>query len=145
MILGDPGMFHRQVTHSVMTAVLVSLLVAIVARKFQTDAKYWSILTLSLYLSHLGLDMLLNDPAPPYGIQLFWPISETYFIFPVSLFGRFDYFDPEVGMWRTIFSLPNLFAVLREALIMSLPVALSWQVTNLQTPKRKRLFLPTFR
>jgi inner membrane protein len=145
IFLGNPGMFHRQVTHSVLTAICVSIVVAWVVKRLRGNAKYWGLVTLSLYLSHLILDMMLNDPAPPYGIQLFWPLSETYFISPITVFSRFDYFDPQIGIWRSVFSLPNLFTVLREALIMALPIALSWRLAKPQpfkAPpiKKKRLY-----
>jgi inner membrane protein len=150
LLLGDPRAFHRQGSHSLTAALAVGGLVALLGSVLKVDfswakrrknqpsqpvlnyalVKYWKLNPIrwgvwaaALYASHIVLDMLVADPSPPRGIQLLWPLSETYFSFPISLFGRFDYFDPSLGMVRSILSLQNVFTVLREIILM---VPLVW-------------------
>lgn len=99
----------------------------ILARKrLSTDRETWLFLG-SIFIANMpDLDLLVNDPSPPFGAQLLWPFSEAYFISPVTLFSNFDYFHPEVGMVKTLFSTHNLFATLREAAFMTPFVVIIW-------------------
>jgi inner membrane protein len=130
LLLGDPRAFHRQGSHSLIAALAVGGLVALLVRHWQLNRIRWGIWAAVLYTSHIILDMLVADPSPPRGIQLLWPFSETYFSFPISLFGRFDYFDPNLGMVRSILSLQNVFTVLREIIVMSPLVWLTQRFTS---------------
>jgi len=81
-----------------------------------------------MYLSHVVLDLLVNDPSPPFGVQLLWPFSESYFMSPVTPFARFDYFDSAVGMVKSLFSIHNLGTMLREILLIGPLLGLAWFV-----------------
>ena len=83
-----------------------------------------------MYLSHVVLDLLVNDPSPPFGVQLLWPFSELYFISPITPFAGFDYFDPAAGVVRTLLSSHNLTTMFREILLMAPFVGLCWCVGN---------------
>jgi hypothetical protein len=76
------------------------------------------------------LDLFVDDPSPPYGAQALWPISDQYFIAPVRPFPRFDYFDPALGIARTVLSLHNLLAIFQEIVLLSPFVGLAWYVGN---------------
>ena len=47
------------------------------------------------------------------------PDSEAYFISPITPFAGFHYFDPELGIVRTLLSVKNIATVLREILLMA--------------------------
>ena len=83
--------FHRGPTHSIFIALLVSLLLAWIANRWQRRSSTGSLysykallcFTLALYTSHLSLDLIT---AGGRGMQLFWPLSTQYFQAPFSLF-----------------------------------------------------------
>jgi len=70
------------------------------------------------YLSHVLLDMLSKDTAAPYGVELFWPFSDTFTISPVLVFD-----DIWRGTFEKLLGLHNWLAVLREIFIVG-PVVL---------------------
>jgi inner membrane protein len=123
LLLGNPTLFHRQATHSITASLLVGAMVSMLARWRQPSVNLIKVgaWTTALYFSHIFLDMLVTDPSPPRGLQLFWPFSDAYFIFPITVFGGFDYFDPEIGMIRSMLAVNNLMTVIRELMLM-LPV-----------------------
>lgn len=117
---GDPGIFHRQASHSLIVAILVGLLTALIAKILHF--KQWNILAISvwgLYTSHILLDLLVTD-EPPGGTQAFWPFSSDYFVSPITIFGGFDYGGS--GLFEFLFSLltwQNLLTILQEIIILT--------------------------
>jgi membrane-bound metal-dependent hydrolase YbcI (DUF457 family) len=87
---------HRTVTHSVggviaVTAVIVVTIVSIVVTGKVTGVRprvrYLIAVALVLaFTSHLLLDWLGADPTPPYGLQVFWPFSDRWYISGLDLF-----------------------------------------------------------
>lgn len=130
LILGDPRVFHHQGIHSLFAGVMVGLIVGGVAMRRKLNEIEWGTWGGCLYLSHVLLDLLVNDPSVPYGVQLLWPFSQAYFISPVTPFDRFDYFDPEHGIIRTMLSLHNLGAMMREAAILAPILGLTWYISG---------------
>jgi inner membrane protein len=120
LFLGNPAIFHRQGTHSIAASILVGILVSILSRWNRASAKFirLGVWATALYFSHIVLDLLVTDPSPPRGLQLFWPFSDAYFISPITVFGGFNYFNPEMGMLRSILRANNLITVLREIALM---------------------------
>lgn len=128
LLIGDIRSFHHQGMHSITASVLVGLLISLLARQWKLNWVGWGLWGGGIYLSHVLLDLLVNDPSPPFGSQLFWPFSKSYFISPITPFARFDYFNPGLGMVRTIFTLHNFGAVLREVILMTPLVGLTWYI-----------------
>ena len=135
LLLGDVRSFHHQATHSLAAVALVGLLVGGVSRRWKLNGLWWGFWAGSLYLSHLVLDFLVNDPSPPFGVQLLWPFSESYFISPITLFARFDYFDPAVGMLTPLLSFHNLGAMLQEIALMAPFLGLAWYLGQSHSEK----------
>ncbi len=109
---------------------MVSLLVGRLATMWKLNGIGWGIWGGSLYLSHVVLDLLVNDPSPPLGVQLLWPFSGSYFISPITPFASFDYFDPAMGIASTLFSVHNLTTTLREILLMAPLVGFAWWINK---------------
>jgi inner membrane protein len=126
LLLGDPRLFHRQGSHSVTAAVLVGLLIGCLARWCRLNGRWWGIWGGSLYLSHVILDTFVDDPSPPFGVQLLWPFSNDYFISSVTPLPRFDYFDPDVGFIQTMLSVHNLMAMIQEITVLAPFLAIAW-------------------
>lgn len=70
LLRGDLSSFHHQATHSLAAVVIVSLLVGGLASRWALKWFRWAIWGGSLYLSHVVLDLLVNDSAPPFRVQL---------------------------------------------------------------------------
>ena len=78
----------------------------------------------SLYLSHVLLDYLVQDPSPPLGVQVFWPFSDKYYMAPFAFFSSFDRPDTlAVATIPAFFTLHNVLTISIEVLFL-LPLLL---------------------
>ncbi|NJO78635.1 MAG: metal-dependent hydrolase [Cyanobacteria bacterium RM1_2_2] len=120
LVLGNPAIFHRQGTHSITASILVGIFVSMLGRWNRASVKFiqLGVWATALYFSHIFLDLLVTDPSPPRGVQLLWPFSNAYFISPITIFNGFNYFDPEIGMLRSVLRLNNLMTALREIVLL---------------------------
>ncbi|ERT07954.1 hypothetical protein M595_2132 [Lyngbya aestuarii BL J] len=120
LLRGEPGIFHRQATHSLILAIIVGVLTALIAKSIKF--KHWNWFSLwigGLYAGHIFLDLMVADDAPPSGVQLFWPFTSDYFIFPLTIFGGFNYGGSGLfGFLFSLFSFQNLIFVLQEIVIL---------------------------
>jgi membrane-bound metal-dependent hydrolase YbcI (DUF457 family) len=77
---------HRTVTHSVGAAVVVGLAAAAMAGRARRPVARVSLMCAAAYATHLLLDWLGADRFPPFGLQIFWPFSDGWFISGWDLF-----------------------------------------------------------
>jgi inner membrane protein len=104
------GLFHHGVTHSLGFALIVGAIAGAVARlRGRKDYGKLAVLTVALYASHVLVDLLSEDNYLQNGIGLpaLWPLTETYFIFPIL---------PSVDRDH-LFTLGNAKAVMLEPLL----------------------------
>jgi hypothetical protein len=113
---------HRTGMHSVGALGLVLAAAAMAARW-----RGWPVLATTMacgiaFGSHLFLDWLGHDAAPPIGLLVLWPFSETYYISGADVFADVSrrYWKPEE------FILKNAQAVARELLILGPIALLAW-------------------
>lgn len=94
--------FHRSVTHSIVFAIAMAPLLALLARKLHKDRdaslREWSLLFFLGLFTHALLDAFTN-----YGTQLFWPFSRY-----AVAFNTIFIIDP-------LYTLPLLFGVIIAA------------------------------
>ncbi len=114
--------YHHYFTHSLGFTALFGLAAYIVSRTLRKTRPLRDAAVLTVvYLSHILLDMVGRDTTPPFGVQLFWPFSEVFYILPVSLFDE---------VWRgtlgKLFGLHNWLAVARELLVLGPIVVFLW-------------------
>jgi len=128
LLLGDLRTFHHQASHSLTAVMIVFLSIGGLARRWNLNGKAWGLWGGGLYLSHILLDLLVNDPSLPFGVQLLWPFSDSYFISPVTIFASFDYFDQTIGILSSLLSVHNLQTMVREILLMAPLVGLAFLV-----------------
>ena len=115
LLVGDPSRFHHGPSHSIGFAIFFGILAGFFFRR----RLYAFLIASSLYLSHVILDFLVQDPSPPHGVPLFWPLSHEYYMAPFAFFPRSDYMSSSAEpLWSTIFSLHNLSTVLIEAALL---------------------------
>jgi inner membrane protein len=85
-LAGSPALYHQGITHSMGIGLLISLAAAGVFRVTGWPFMPVFVLCFFSYLSHLIIDFLGPDGRSPYGVPLFWPITDRYFISPRPLF-----------------------------------------------------------
>lgn len=120
LLMNEPNRYHHGISHSFGAAVLVSGMIAWLHKLpvFQkVHVSFGSALT--LYSSHLVLDMLTLDARLPLGIPLFWPLSGTYLHVPVLPPVKHSFLDDAtIAQFLTdAFSTHNLGVVLMECLL----------------------------
>lgn len=150
VLYGDPGLFHRGPTHSLMGAVILSapiaLLLAFLApppgdRNGGAGARFlrWYGFVLPVYTAHLILDMMAPDTAHSSGVRLLWPLTDAYFTAPIPVpEATREFFDLEfgpdtAGFFRTLFSAHAVAVYLAEALLFSPLLVLPFLAARLRS------------
>ena len=115
---------HRTVTHSLGAVVAVGLFMIIATAVTGKVTRRIALTCVAAYASHLLLDWLQADPTPPYGLQLLWPISSTWFLSGWNIFLATDrrHFLALATMKR------NVVAVVQELVILGPLVAALWLI-----------------
>lgn len=88
-VLGRPGAYHRGITHTVVAALVFGALAGTLLWWRRKD-RWWPavLLCVAAYGSHLLVDSLTIDERGPAGAQFFWPLSDAYYVAPVTFFGE---------------------------------------------------------
>jgi len=128
ILAGAPATYHQGVSHSLAFGVIAGAIGAVVLRAVAgTAARLGFLLGFLCYGSHLVLDLFGPDTRPPYGIPLFWPLSDHTFLSPVQLLlgvshaGRTS---ASTGEWvKAVLALYNVAAVGLE-IVLILPFVL---------------------
>jgi membrane-bound metal-dependent hydrolase YbcI (DUF457 family) len=122
LMVGDLSRYHHGPSHSVGFAILFG----IAASLFFSRRLYTFIVASSLYFSHVALDYLVQDPSPPHGVPLLWPLTYEYYMAPLAFFPRFDYLARSTEPTLTvIFTLHNLSTIATEMVLLSPLLVLS--------------------
>lgn len=135
LLEGVPNKYHHGLSHSVLVGFLVSITIGAV---FFYNQKPWVFITLffSIYLSHILLDLFSLDQSYPYGLKLFWPFSNEYFISPRILFSDIRRANSSMEFLTSlILNEHNYKAVLRELIVLTPPVILlkfynKWRISH---------------
>jgi membrane-bound metal-dependent hydrolase YbcI (DUF457 family) len=88
-LLGHPGMFHRGLTHTLGAVVAVAVLGGLLWRRGElATARITALWAAAAYGSHLLVDYLTTCARPPHGGRFLWPLSDAYWIAPVTPLGE---------------------------------------------------------
>ena len=118
-----PFPFHRTATHSVLAAVLVTIVTAGVTGWVTGQVSWATALVCgAAFLSHLVLDWAGADDNPPFGVQPFWPFDGRWFISPWVVCPGTERQD--LLSWRTL--VINLKALVAEVAMFGPVVAVLW-------------------
>lgn len=124
----NPGILHRQATHSIFVAIFLGCLIAGIVHLLKIKNASWIGLWFAgLYASHVLLDLLVDDDGFPYGLQALWPFSQDYLISPLIIFNGFDYGKPGLTMLQAMMTWNNLIGVLKEFVLLTPIVWLAWR------------------
>jgi len=116
-VVGRPGAFHRGISHTVLAALVFGVVAATVARWRRWDG-WWPafLLCTAAYASHLLVDAFTIDQRGPAWAQFFWPLSDAYYISPVTIFGEILIDGrSRIGFIRSIVAWPTVVVLAREA------------------------------
>ena len=122
---------HRTFTHSLTATALVAIVAAAVAARLRAPVVAVALTCAAAHASHLFLDWLSADNFPPYGLQLFWPFSDRWYISGLDFFlgTRHQRF------FTTQALMINARAVTRELLILGPLAWIAWLV-GVKAPAR---------
>lgn len=85
MMIGNPEVFHRSMTHSLGAAGLIAFLIAAAAKKFKNlSFVKMFLVSLNVYFSHVALDYITGSVR-----FMLWPFKVS--IKPLSITALFDY------------------------------------------------------
>jgi inner membrane protein len=115
LLVGELGRYHHGPSHSIALAICFGIVSSLLFSR-----KCFAFLMGSgLYLSHVLLDYLIQDPSPPYGVPLFWPLSYEYYMAPFAFFRRFDYASHSVdSLLSPMLTFHNLLTVFLEVVLL---------------------------
>ena len=132
---------RHSATHSILF-IVICLVVLCLKRIIQKDASSDSEMNkvglsftavLLILSSHLALDALGEDGSFPYGIQLFWPISGEYFIFPASILPGVSQ-----GSWSELISRSNVELILLGTIVWG---SVFWGCLQYAARQKQRMIL----
>jgi inner membrane protein len=113
---------HRAASHSLGAALVVGLGAALVARRWQLPVLRTAVTCGAAYATHVLLDWLGMDSAPPYGIVALWPASSAYYTSGADLF-----LEISRRYWKADeFIVGNLESLAWELLILGPIAAAAW-------------------
>jgi membrane-bound metal-dependent hydrolase YbcI (DUF457 family) len=112
----DWTVVHRTFSHSLVLAGSVTLLLYGIDRllKFKRRAGIPYVMIGACLFCHIGMDLLGEDVVSPYGLMLFWPISEKFFYPDITLFVALK---DHTGAAPSVYYL--ITAVARECIIVT--------------------------
>lgn len=85
MLIGNPEVFHRSITHSLGAAFVIALLVGAAAKKFKNFSFFKMFLvSLNAYFSHVALDYITGSVR-----FMLWPFKVA--VKPLTITELFDY------------------------------------------------------
>jgi len=122
ILAGQHDLYHHGVTHSLGAALAMGLAMAMIGWP-RGRAWRWGLTGFLVYFAHAALDAVGQDTSFPYGVPLWWPLSDEYVIADWAFF---------LDVRRTPFGWPvirhNLVAVALEIAVLGPPAALiAWR------------------
>jgi len=125
---------HRTYAHSIGAAVLAGVVAMVVAnarpewfKERRQPPRDLSAVAIGCaaavaYASHILLDWLARDTAPPFGLMALWPFSSRFYLSHADIF-----LEVSRRYWKpSEFIVGNLIAALREIVVLGPVVALSF-------------------
>lgn len=118
ILLGHPNLYHHGAFHSLGAALAVS---AMGGYFFYLKKKsFWATATgiFLVFSTHLLLDFFSRDLAAPFGLPIFWPFSQRYFIAAHPIFLNIARSGHTRDFFPSLFNRHNLEGALREILLL---------------------------
>lgn len=112
LLEGNPSRFHHGPFHSLGMVAGIALLAGSLVILTGMNLSFLRVfsLVLGLGVSHLVLDFFTEDPSPPSGFPLFWPLTDTYYLSPWPILPHVnrDFSNPAIwGQILRVFFMEN--------------------------------------
>lgn len=118
LLIGDPNLFHHGISHSLGFAVLFA--VACSSFRLMGPSLWLNVgFFFSLYFSHVAIDYFSIDHGFPYGVMLFWPLTNEYYIAPFAFLPDIRRSQVASEFFVSLFSAHNLWAATVEIAVIS--------------------------
>ena len=128
-VLGQPGLVHRGVSHTLAAAVVFGVIAGALARWRREPFRPAAFAFGAAYASHLLVDWLTVDSRPPIGGQFLWPFSSAYYIAPMTIFHEIHIDGlSRAGFVHTVLAWPTIVVLARESLLVLVAVAVWYAV-----------------
>ena len=113
---------HRTYTHSIGAVAAATAVAWLVLRTTTLPASASAVALSAAYLSHLFLDWLGTDTSRPPGLMALWPLSSSFYMSGVDLFGEVSrrYWLPAE------FVLGNMRALAWELVVLTPLLVAAW-------------------
>jgi membrane-bound metal-dependent hydrolase YbcI (DUF457 family) len=124
---GDPNRYHHCWTHSIGFAILVGLILAAGSRfAIKGYSLYFGFAGFILILSHILLDFFTKDTSIPFGMQVLWPINQSFYLSSCTIFREVTKASSSPMFLRSLFCWHNLMTVLMEMILLGPVLVISW-------------------
>jgi len=122
-VVGNPNQYHHLWTHSLAFVLGVGSLFGLGYWVFmRRGGLRVGCIVSCVVLSHIVLDFFTKDTSFPYGIQLFWPMSQKFFISPITIFRDVSKASSSGAFLGSLFCWHNLWTVLVELVLLGPPL-----------------------
>jgi len=124
-VLGQPGHFHRGISHTAVAALAFGALAGAFCRwRFRDRWLRASLMFATVYASHLLLDAFTIDERGPAGVQFLWPFTDAHLIAPFTLFTEIIIDgSSRLGFLGSVLAWPTVVVLARETLIALVLIA----------------------
>lgn len=128
LLMGEPGAYHRGISHSVGAALAVALVVAAAGgARLGAGFRPLFLIAFAAYASHLVLDAIMPDTRGIVGVPLFWPLSDRYVGYALPVPWRVRYvldlrIGDDVGGFFGVLLRPRTFLALAVETVLFLPL-----------------------
>ena len=118
-ISGSPIQYHQGWTHSLFFVLIMSGITGFVGLRLKSPKwKQFVLLVFGILFVHLLLDYFGRDTRPPYGIPVFWPLSDQSYMSPLPIFRGVSKAAAKGEFLGSLFVWSNLWTVLVELLVI---------------------------
>jgi inner membrane protein len=144
LMLGSPNLYHHGIFHSLGAALAIAVVMGWIF--YQKKRPFWrfSVLVFLIFYSHLLLDYFSRDFAAPYGLPLFWPFSNRYYIAAHPIFINIIRSNRSANFFSSLLNRHNLEAALLEIMLLGglvvLVVIVRWLLKKKAGYNRKKPF-----
>jgi membrane-bound metal-dependent hydrolase YbcI (DUF457 family) len=132
-LLGEPTLYHRSISHTLLAAIAAGVVTALVYRALGREVLPYLMLGAALFGSHLLLDVTTGP-----GVPLFWPLLDGDVQTQWSVFMELDKAGTSEGFLRSLLSGHNAMVALWEAVLV-LPVLLTAELIRTRDRRRPAL------
>lgn len=117
--VGNPNRYHHQFTHSLTFVVVTGMIAAtMLAGRNRVQFSLFAVVFMGAGVSHILLDFFAVDTREPFGIPLFWPLENHFYISPVQIFSDVHRASDNRLFFVSMLTKHNLWTVVFEIILL---------------------------